>query len=57
MSKVCIESIRGLHNYYNICSELQQHLDAFSTKIYLDMTAKARKAFFDQKIQNMTTTR
>ena len=29
---MCIESIRGLDNYYNICSELHQHLDAFSTE-------------------------
>ena len=30
-SKVCIECVRGSDNYYNTCSELQQHLDAFLT--------------------------
>ena len=34
MSKACIESIRGLDNYYNICSQLHQHLDAFSTQAH-----------------------
>ena len=28
---MCIECVRGSDNYYNTCSELQQHLDAFST--------------------------
>jgi hypothetical protein len=28
---VCLESVRGLDNYYNTCSQLQQHLVAFST--------------------------
>ena len=30
-SKACTESVRGLDNCYNTCSQLQQHLVAFST--------------------------
>ena len=28
---MCIECVRGPDNYYNTCSELQQHLDTFPT--------------------------
>jgi hypothetical protein len=35
LSKACLESVRGLDNYYNTCSQLQQHLVAFSTRIVI----------------------